>query len=80
MVLIGLENCEGCHIIHGKYPEIPFIEVPRKTEHCDKTMIEVKRALYRHGIDKFPVLMNDDLTVVLPLETINPELAGYHDD
>lgn len=75
MLLVGLENCKPCKIIHEKYPEIPFVEVPRQAANADKDVFEVKKALGRLGINEFPVLLNDSLTTVLPLSLIDPKLG-----
>ena len=74
MVLIGLENCKGCHILHDKYPDFPYIEVPRKIENADKDTYEIKKALARLGVREFPVLLNDSMTQVLPLSLIDKDL------
>ena len=74
MLLVGLENCPGCKIIHEKHPEIPYVVVPRQSANADKDIYEVKKALGRLGIHEFPVLLNNDMTEVLPLSTIDPKL------
>jgi len=74
MLLVGLENCQGCKILHEKYPEIPFVEVPRKAANSNKDVFEVKKALGLLGVTEFPVLLNDALNTVLPLSLIDPNL------
>ena len=75
MLLVGLENCKPCQMIHEKYPQIPFVEVPRQAADANKDVYEVKKALGRLGIKEFPVLLNDDMTEVLSLGLIDPKLA-----
>jgi len=74
MILVGLERCPGCKIIHEKHPEIPYVEVPRISANADKDVFEVKKALGRLGITEFPVLLNDSMNKVLPLKLIDPNL------
>lgn len=74
MILVGLENCPGCKIIHEKHPEVPYVVVPRQVADADKDVFEVKKAVGRLGIDKFPVLLSDALNEVLPLSLIDPTL------
>jgi len=70
MILIGLENCKPCEQLHARYPKVPFVEVPRHAASADMDVYEVKKALGRLGIREFPVLLNDAMTVVLPLKMI----------
>ena len=74
MILVGLENCKGCKIMHEKHPEIPYVVVPRRAANADKDVFEVKKALGRLGIKEFPVLLNDALNRVLPLSLIDPDI------
>lgn len=74
MILVGLENCPGCKIVHAKFPNVPYVEVPRSSANADKDVFEVKKAMGRLGITEFPVLINDDMTEVLPLEILDPNL------
>ena len=74
MLLVGLERCPGCKIIHEKYPDIPYVELPRISANADKDVFEVKKAIGRLGITEFPVLVNDAITKVLPLSLIDPNL------
>lgn len=71
MLLVGLENCKGCHIAREKYPDVAFVEVPRQAGNANKDVFEVKKALGRLGIKEFPVLLNDDLTQVLPMSLLD---------
>ena len=74
MLLVGLENCKPCIELHKKYPNIPFVEVPRKSANADKDIFEIKKALGLLGVTEFPVLLDDALKTVLPLSLIDPEL------
>ena len=80
MILVGLEDCEGCKIIHAKHPEVQYVVVPRKIESCDRDILEIKRAMFRLGVKMFPVLVDDGLTQIIPLEVIDPELKDYNKD
>jgi|GEM_PF-6226136 len=74
MLLVGLENCKPCHDFRAKHPRVPYIEVPRNVAHTNKDTYEVKKALGRLGIKEFPVLLNNDMTQVLPLSLIDKDL------
>ena len=74
MLLVVLENCGPCEKLLEKCPGVPFVRVPRKVENTDKDVFEVKKALGRLGIREFPVLLNNDMTEVLPLSLIDPDL------
>lgn len=74
MLLVGLEDCKYCDIIHEKYPDVPFVEVPKRAANADKDVFEVKKAIGLLGITEFPVLLNDSFTKVLPLSLIDPKL------
>jgi hypothetical protein len=74
MILIGLENCKPCKVLHKKYPDIPYVVVPRQVANGDKDIYEIKKALGRLGITEFPVLLNNDMTSVLPLTLIDPNI------
>lgn len=74
MLLIGLEKCPGCKILHEKFPNIPYIEVPRLTEKADKDLFQVKKAVGMLGVKEFPVLVNDAMNRVLPLSLLDPKL------
>lgn len=71
MLLVGLENCKACEIMHEKHPNVPFVEVPRHVANADKDVYEVKKALGRLGLNKFPILLNDDMTQALPLSLLD---------
>ena len=74
MLLVGLESCPGCKIIHEKHPEVPYIEVPRRAANADRDIMEVKKAVGLLGVKVFPVLLNDALNGILPLSLIDPKL------
>ena len=74
MLLVGLENCGPCKILHEKYPHIPFVEVPRHAGAADMDVFEVKKAISRLGVKEFPVLLNDAMNEILPLSLIDPKL------
>ena len=79
MKLIGLEDCPGCKIIKEAHPEVDYIEVPRIGA-CAKSkeLCDIKKLLNTLNLTKFPILMNDELTEVLSLETLDPRLKGYN--
>ena len=75
MVLIGLEHCPGCMIIKSRHPELPFKEVPRKIgPNTPKELIDLKKLMGKLGIEEYPVLMNDEMTEVLSLKLIEPNI------
>ena len=70
MILIGLQNCEPCMEMHKKHPNVSFVEIPRHVCNADKDLYKIKTAIGRFGINEFPVLMNDSLTKVLPMNIL----------
>ena len=80
MLLVGLENCPGCKTIHETHPEVSYVTLPRNYVNVTKDIQGIYDAVNRLNVTKFPVLMNDSLTAVLPLETIDPLLKGYNED
>jgi len=71
MLLVLLQNCKPCMDLQAKHPNVPFVVVPRISANADKDVFEVKKALGRLGITEFPVLLNNDLTQVLPLSLLD---------
>ena len=71
MILIGLENCKPCEELHKKYPQIPFVVVPRRVADAEKDIFEIKKKLGQMGITEFPILMNDAITEVLPMSLLD---------
>ena len=74
MLLVGLQDCPGCKLIHEKYPKVPYVEVPRLVENAHKDVFEVKKAIGRLGVTEFPVLINDAMNRILSLSLIDPSL------
>lgn len=80
MTLIGLQNCVGCKTIHESHPEVSYIVLPRSYLNVTKDIQRIYDAISALRVTKFPVLINDSLTALLPLETIDIKLKGYHDE
>jgi len=79
MIIIGLENCPGCKLFKSRHPNLPYIEITRnQTE--DPQNVNVKLALARLHIDKFPVVLNPGMTKVIPMATVDPEFAKSIED
>lgn len=74
MILVGLENCASCKIIHENHPEVSYVVLPRQAANSDKDVFEIKKAIGKLGVRDFPVLVNDAITKVLPLSLINSNL------
>jgi hypothetical protein len=74
MILVGLEKCKGCEILHKKHPEVPYVEVPRIAGNSTQDVLAIKLAIGRLGIKEFPVLLDDALVNVLPLTLIDPNV------
>lgn len=79
MIIISLEDCSNCNIFKSRHPELRVIEIPRSCE-GDKTCQNVKKVLLKFNVEEFPVVMNDGLTQVIPLENIDPEFAKLKED
>ena len=71
MIIITLENCKPCHDLIAKYPNVKYIELPRRIENADKDMFELKKRVGQLGIREFPALVNDEITEVLPLSALD---------
>jgi len=74
MIVIGLSDCPGCEIFHAKHPELPFVEMPRKIG-VTKDLQPIKKALGRLGVTEFPVILDDMLSQVIPMEEVDKEFA-----
>ena len=70
MIIIGLENCPGCKIVKEKYPDILYKELPRKVDKDDTNSMNLKKRMGQLGVTEFPVVLNDGMTKVLPLEML----------
>lgn len=72
MIIVGLESCPGCKLIHEKHPNIPYIELPRSGE-VTKDMVTLRDIISKLNITEFPVILNDGLNRVLPLSILSKE-------
>ena len=79
MIIISLEDCNGCMIFKQRHPELRVIEIPRSCE-GDKTCQNIKKILSKFDVKEFPVVMNDGLTQVLDMERVDPEFAELQKD
>jgi len=79
MKIIVLENCPGCHILQSRHPEIPSIEIPRKSTPGDSEVLNTKKALGKLGVTEFPVILNDEMTELIDIASIDPEFAASND-
>jgi hypothetical protein len=73
MILVGLENCNCCTVLHNKHPEVPYVVVPRDPAESNMDVFEVTKAISILGVAKYPVLLNDALNRVLPMSLINKD-------
>jgi hypothetical protein len=72
MIILGLENCEGCKILRDRHPGISYIEIPLGKS-GNKEIIEIKKRIYNLGIDRFPSLVKDDFSQSIPVSVIDPD-------
>ena len=79
MIIISLEGCHNCEIFKSRHPELRVIEIPRSCE-GDKMCQNVKKVLNKFDVKEFPVVMNDGLTQVLTMESIDPEFAKLQEE
>lgn len=70
MIIIGLENCPGCKLVKEKYPDVLYKELPRKVTEGDIQSMNLKKRMTALGVTEFPVVLNDGMTKVLPLEML----------
>lgn len=73
MIVIGLEDCPGCKIFKEKHPELKYLEVPRKADPKDKSMLNIKKSLGRLNITKFPAIVNDGFTQRIDIKSVEPD-------
>jgi len=71
MILIGLENCEGCKLIHARHMELTYLEVPRNATPENNN---IKKILAELNLSEYPMLFEDDLKTLIPLKVIEPNL------
>lgn len=70
MIIVGLSDCPGCKLIHEKYPEVLYKELPRVVAEGDTQSMNLKKRMGQLGVTEFPVVLNDGMTKVLPLEML----------
>lgn len=75
MIIVGLQNCDMCHVYKDLHPEYEFVEIPINEKKSTDLVRGIKKALFRLGHDgKFPVLMDDHFKELTPMETLRKEL------
>ncbi len=72
MIILGLENCEGCKKLRDRHPGISYVEIPFGNN-GNKEIIEIKKRIYNLGINRFPSLVNDDFSQSIPVSVIDPD-------
>jgi hypothetical protein len=70
MLIVGLEHCAPCKEFRAKHPNIRYIEVPRQARE-DIQARNMKKRLTQLGVTEFPVILNDGMTKVLPLSSLD---------
>jgi hypothetical protein len=71
MTIVGLEGCGMCSMVHEKFPNVKYVVV-KKLCAGDKDCMEFKKALGKFpAVEHFPIVMNEDMTEILPLESLN---------
>ena len=71
MIIVGLEKCAPCKEFKAKHPNVRYIEVPRQAGE-DIQSLNMKKRLTQLGVTEFPVILNDGMTKVLPLSSLDP--------
>jgi electron transfer flavoprotein alpha/beta subunit len=72
MIILGLKNCPGCKTLRDRHPNIPYVEVSTLSA-GDREMLEIKKKMLSIGIDRFPALVNDEITEEYPVSSIDEE-------
>jgi hypothetical protein len=72
LIIVGLENCAGCKLLSSRFPEIPYVEIPVKSEGITE-FIELKKRVKQLRIEKFPALTNSGMTETFPVSSIDPD-------
>jgi hypothetical protein len=72
MLLVMLQDCPGCELYHEKNPHLPSVIIPLIQADDTADLIPIRTALTQLGINKFPVVLNDSLTMTIPLSVVDP--------
>jgi hypothetical protein len=72
MIILGIENCPGCKKLRDRHPDLVYIEIPASSG-GDRDVIELKKKVQDLRIDRFPSLVNDDITEVFPVSLIDKD-------
>lgn len=70
MIIVGIPPCKACKQLAARYPHIAYVEVPSIASAYDKQALEVKKALTRLKVNWFPVILNDEMTEILPVTAL----------
>lgn len=72
LIIVGLENCAGCKLLSSRFPQIPYVEIPEKSDGITE-VIELKKRVKQLQIEKFPALVNTEMTQTFPVSSIDPD-------
>ena len=75
MIIVGLEGCESCKILRAKYPNMKYVEIPRKVGISTGQLHEIKKMIGKSGLNQFPMLIEDDLSGFIPMVVLDEEFA-----
>lgn len=70
MTIIGLEDCIPCKTLKARNPEVRYIEIPRIGKARTPEELAAKKLLGRLSDIKFPQIANDDITELLPRDSL----------
>jgi len=76
MIIIGWPNCDTCKILKEKYPNLEYIEIPKKA--TDERIRKIKLLIGKNGIEYFPVIINDALTEIITMSLFDNIFANEH--
>lgn len=76
MIIIGLEGCIDCDKYAAIHLDYKYIELSKKKKtKSTPEIIAIKKALTKLKFDnKFPVLLNDSKTILVPRKQLMQEL------
>ena len=76
MIIVGWPDCDTCNILKEMYPNLDYIEITPVSK--DARVRKIKKLIGKHGLDYFPLLVNDEITEFIPMKNLDPKFAKEH--
>ena len=73
MILIGIEDCPTCKVAKGLLVDVKYVELQRSRpgQKSEPEIFQIKKVLGKlNTSEKFPVILNDELTKMVDTVTL----------